>query len=96
MADGFDVVAVWVSDEGAVVTRVVLGPEPRLVEHVGSLRHGGVEEGPHGRPVGSVERDVGLTETLAGLERPDPERCSYGLSSANCRRGSCANTSLAT
>ena len=36
VADGFDVVAVGIADERAVVVRVVLGPERRLVEDLGA------------------------------------------------------------
>ena len=36
MADCFDVVAVGVADEGAVVVLVVLGPDPGFVQHFGT------------------------------------------------------------
>ena len=58
VADGLDVVAVGVADERAVVVRVVLGPHPRLVQHLGAGRDRGVEERAHRGPVGRDERDV--------------------------------------
>ena len=44
MADGLDVVAVRVADEPAVVVGVVLRAHPRLLDHGGAGRDGGVEE----------------------------------------------------
>src|SRR5688500_17312337 len=38
VADRLDVVAVGVADEGAEVGRVVLGPQPRLVQRLGAGR----------------------------------------------------------
>ena len=64
MTDGFDVVAVRVADEGAVVVLVVLGPHSWLVQHLGAGADGSVEEGPHGRTVGGLEGDVRLPEAL--------------------------------
>ena len=58
MADGFDVVAVGVADEGAEVVLVVLGPDARFVEHLGAVGDGDVEEGLHGSAVGSGEGEV--------------------------------------
>ena len=44
VADGLDVVAVGVADEGAVVVGVVLRPQPGLVQRLGAQRRGrGVE-----------------------------------------------------
>ena len=73
VTNGLDVVAVGIAHERAVVAGVVLGPKPGLVEHLGPLRHGSIKEGPHGRPVGGVEGDVGLAEALARHRRADPE-----------------------
>lgn len=73
VADGFDVVAIWVADEGTVVVRVVLGPDARLMEHVGVSIDRGLEERPHGAPVGCRERDMRLAEALAGGPRANPE-----------------------
>jgi hypothetical protein len=44
VVDGFDVVAVWVADEHAVVTGVILGPHSRFVQHLGTGRDGGISE----------------------------------------------------
>src|SRR5262245_27005863 len=73
VADRFDVVAVGIAHERAVVVRVVLGPHPRLVQHFGPGGHRGVEEGAHRGPIGRLEGDVGLAEALAGLAGADPE-----------------------
>ena len=62
MADRLDIVAVGVPHEGAVIVGVILGPDPRRVEHLGSAGHGRVEEGPHRGPVGGDEGQVGLSE----------------------------------
>ena len=60
MAHGLDVVAVGVAHERAVVVGVVLGPHPRLVQHLGTGRDRGVEERPHRGAIGRDERDVVL------------------------------------
>ena len=60
MTDGLDVVAVGVAHEPAVVVRVVLGPDARLVQHLGALRDRGRDEGAHRGAVGRDERDVRL------------------------------------
>ena len=60
VADRFDVVAVGVANEPAVVVRVVLGPHAWLVEHLGSGLDGGREEGIDGGPVGCGERVCGI------------------------------------
>ena len=73
VADGFDVVAVGVADEGAEVVLVVLGPDARLVQHLGAVGDGGVEERLHGSPVGGGEGEVRLAEAVAGLLGADPE-----------------------
>jgi hypothetical protein len=53
VADGLDVVAVGIAHEGSVVVRVVLGPHPRVVQHLGPGDHRGAEERPHGLAVGA-------------------------------------------
>ena len=58
MADGLDVVAVGIADEGAEVVLVVLRPDARLVEHLGAVGDGGVEERLHGGAVGGGEGEV--------------------------------------
>ena len=65
MTNGFDVVAVGVADEGAVVVRVVLGPYPRFVQHLGTGGDGGVEERPHRARSARGERDVRLAKAGA-------------------------------
>src|SRR5207245_9278100 len=65
VAHGFDVVAVGVAHEAAVVRGVVFGPDPRLVQHFGALRDGGLEEGAHRRAIFGHERDVDLAVRLA-------------------------------
>src|SRR5947207_14584260 len=67
VADRLDVVAVGITDEAAVVVRVVLGPHPRLVQHLGASRDRRVEEGVHRGAVGGQGRDVRLAEAVAGL-----------------------------
>jgi 16S rRNA (guanine966-N2)-methyltransferase len=73
VAHGFDVVAVGVAHEGAVVAGVVLRPEAGLVQDLGTGRHRGVEERPDRGPVGRCEGDVRFPEALAGRARSDPE-----------------------
>ncbi len=73
MADGLDIVPVRIDDEGTVVVRVVLGPNPRLVEHLGPTCDGGIEEGLNRGSVGGAEGDVRFAEAVAGLLRADPE-----------------------
>ena len=73
MADGFDVVAVGVAHEGPEVARVVLGPGPRLVQHLRPGPDRGLEERHHRGPVGSGEGDVALTEAFARRPGADPE-----------------------
>ena len=46
VTDRLDVVAVGIAHERAVVVRVVLGPHPRLVQHLGAGGDRGVEERP--------------------------------------------------
>ena len=58
MADRLDVVAVGIAHERAVVVGVVLGPHPRLVQHLGAGGDGRVEERVDRRPVGGGEGDV--------------------------------------
>jgi len=62
VADGLNVVAVGVAHESAVVLGVVLGPHTRLVEHLGTGGHGGVEEGANRCPIRGGDCDVGFAE----------------------------------
>ena len=73
VADCLDVVAVGVADEAAVVRRVVLGPEARLVQDLRALVDRRVEERPDGLPAGRGERDVRLPEAVAAGLAADPE-----------------------
>jgi hypothetical protein len=47
MADGFDVVAVRVPDEGGELALVVLRPQSRRVQRLGAQLDRGVVECPH-------------------------------------------------
>ena len=73
VADGFDVVAVGIAHERAVVGRVVLGPDARLVQHLGAGRDRGVEEGAHRGPVGATNATwIGrLTPSASGPSQND-------------------------
>ena len=71
MVDGFDVVAVGIAQEDGVVARVVLGEDPRRVEHLGAVRHRRLVHRVHRRAVGGRERDVQLL--LDGAARGEPE-----------------------
>ena len=72
MADGFDVVAVGIAHEGSVVTGVVLGPDPGLVQHFGAGLHRRVEKRSHRRSIGGLERDVRLAKAATRV-RAQPE-----------------------
>jgi hypothetical protein len=70
MANRFDVVAIWIEDEGRVVARVVFGPEPGTTVVAPARREGRLVEGLHGRAVGSAEGDV---DGVAWLALANPE-----------------------
>ena len=78
MADCLDVVAVGVAHEGAVVGRVVLRPDPRLMQNFRTRRGGRGEEGVDGLTVRRHEGDVGLAEAVARRLLPDPEGRAVG------------------
>src|SRR5215467_10173910 len=73
VTDRLDVVAIRIADERPVVGGVVLRPQPRLVQDLGAMRHGGVEEGPHRGPAWCGEGDVGFPEAVTGGLAADPE-----------------------
>src|ERR1700758_1493233 len=73
VADGLDVVAVRIADKCSEVVFVILRPDARLMQHLCSGRHGGVEERSHGGPVRRGERNVRLAEPRAGLMGANPE-----------------------
>src|SRR3954469_18020711 len=73
VADGLDVVAVRVTNERPVVVLVVFLVDPRLVQPLGAVRHGGREELVHLRPARGREGDVRLAEALALGVLADPE-----------------------
>ena len=73
MTDGLDVVAVGVTDKCPVVAGVVLGPQPRLMQHVGPGTGGGREKLPDGLAAGGRERQVRLAEPGSGALRADTE-----------------------
>ena len=74
VADRLDVVAVGIADEGAVVARVVLRPDARLMQDLRAGADGRGEEGVDELAVGCRESDVRLAETVAGRLPADPER----------------------
>ena len=53
--------AVGIPDEGRVVVGVVLGEDPRRVQHLGADVHGGAVEGVHLLAAAGPEGDVELT-----------------------------------
>jgi hypothetical protein len=67
VAHRFDVVAVEVAHEAAVVTGVVLGPDPRLVQHVDALAAGGLDEGVDLLPGLRPEADVDVLVRGTGV-----------------------------
>lgn len=73
VADRFDVVATWVTNESTVVPIVVLRPQPGLVQDLGAQADCGVVERPEGVSVGSGERHVDLTVGADALAGADPE-----------------------
>jgi hypothetical protein len=73
VADGLDVIAVWIAKEGTVVVGMVLRPQLGRMQHLCASCHPRVEEGLDGGAVGGGERDVGLTEAVTGVTGSDPE-----------------------
>ena len=73
VANRLDIVAVRITDEGAVVAGVVLGPLPRRMENRGARVNRYLEEGAHRHTIGRGEGDVRLTEPLPRASRADPE-----------------------
>ena len=67
MADRFDVVAIWIEDEGPVVARVVFGPEPGTTVVAPARRDGRLVEGLHARAAGSDEGDVDIEIAMIRL-----------------------------
>src|ERR1700722_891886 len=72
-ADRFDIVAVGIADERAVVIDVVLRPESRCMQDFRTYRDSRIKECPYGYAVPRVESDMGLAESVAGIHRSDPE-----------------------
>ena len=73
VTDRFDIVAVRIPHEGAVVGGVVLRPNSGLVQHFGTCRLRGVEERSDGSAVLRSECNVGLAESVTGLPGAYPE-----------------------
>src|SRR5260370_24623266 len=73
VADRFDVIAVRVANERAVVGRVVLGPHLRLVERLSPGRGRGVRECPDRGTVRRDESDGGLAKPVPGGLLADPQ-----------------------
>jgi hypothetical protein len=69
-ANGFDVVAVGVTHEGAVRARVVLGPDAWFMERFGINAGRCLEECPHGSPVGCHERCMRLADPSPVVRGP--------------------------
>ena len=65
--DRLDVVAVRIPDERTVVVVVVLRPQPRFVQRLGTQRQGGVEERLHRLRALGREGDVDLPVRALGL-----------------------------
>jgi hypothetical protein len=74
MTNGLDVVTIGVSNEGAEVIRMVLGPEPWFVQHLGALADRSVKELLYGGASACRESDVRFSKSLATVEWSDPER----------------------
>ncbi len=66
---------------------MVLGPDPRLVEHLGAGADRGGEEGAHRSPVGGDEGHVDRPVDAVG-ERVEPERRAFGGAEPDHRRRS--------
>src|SRR5450631_1464128 len=73
MANGLDVVPIGVSNEGAEVVRVVLGPEPWFVQHLGALADRSVKELLYRGARAGREGDVRFSKSIATIEWSDPE-----------------------
>ena len=73
VADGFDVVAVGIAEEGPVVVGVVLRPDPRFVEHLGGGVDSGREERVDCGTIGSREREVRFAKAVPGSLAAEPE-----------------------
>jgi hypothetical protein len=59
VADGLDVVAVWIQDEGAVIVLVVVGAQAGRADVAASGRQPGSMERLHGGPVRTGDGDMG-------------------------------------
>ncbi len=64
MADRFNVVALWIEDEGPIVARMVLGAKPGTAVVAPTRRHGRLMEGINGGAV------IGSKCDVEGLARP--------------------------
>src|SRR5271156_5292452 len=70
MADGFDIVAVRVPDEGGEVALVVLRPQPRRVQRLGAQLDRGEVKCPHRVVVGGRKGEVRFPV--------GPHACTFG------------------
>ena len=73
VTDRFDVVAVRIPHESAVVSGVVLRPDSGLVQHFGASRCGGVEERSDCSAVLRSECNMGLAKSVTSLPGAYPE-----------------------
>jgi hypothetical protein len=73
MADGFDVVAVRVEGEGAVIVGVVVGAQPWLTVVLPTLSQGRGMEGIHSGAILGTKGDMPWRRRTAGLDDPEGE-----------------------
>jgi hypothetical protein len=73
MADGFDIVAVRVEGEGAVIVGVVVGAQPRLTIVLPALGQGRGMEGIYSGTVLGTKGDMPWRRRAAGLDDPEGE-----------------------
>ena len=74
MTYGFDVVAVGIAHEAAVVVGVVFGPHSGLVQHAGAGGDRGIKKGSDRVAIACLEGNVDLSVRLASGQRAQPER----------------------
>jgi len=73
MADGFDIVAVGIAEERAVIVGMVLGPYLGLMQYLRPDGHTRFEECPDRGPVGRGECNMRLMKAFTGASGCDPE-----------------------
>jgi hypothetical protein len=83
VADGFDVVAIRVSNETAKIVGVILGKDSGWVEDLSIDAEGSIMKTMNSRPIARRERDVQLPGAAAVNGRSDPERGTVGVGEPN-------------